>query len=232
MPHRGLGQAEFGRVEEVVAEVDGQERLGDAVEFLRGIVITRAVEGPQVIVCVDLGAGLDQLGVECRRGIARRSLDLEVAGVARHDREQRQHGAPALRLRRVVAAVEIRVGPDGADYHVAPHHVPPGDGRRRRRDRHGAVHHVGVALGPQPSLHAAHRGAEHEGEVVHPEALLEEPALRLDLVAVAVVREAGLHSVARLRRAARPDAVRQDEVKPRGVEGLPRAVQVAHVGGC
>ncbi len=82
-------------------------------------------------------------------------------------------------------------------------------------------------LAPQPGVHAAHRGADDEPQVVDAEPLGEQPMLRLDHVAVAVVREPGVEAVARLARLAVADSVRQDDVEPRRVERLAGLEQLA-----
>ena len=70
-----------------------------------------------------------------------------------------------------------------------PHPVAAGDLRRQARERHQRVHEVRIALAPQPGVHAAHRRAHHEPQVVDAEALGDQPVLRLDHVVVAVARE-------------------------------------------
>ena len=95
----------------------------------------------------------------------------------------------AGRLRRVVAALPRRVVADAVHEHLAPHPVAARDLRRHAGERHQAVHEVGVGLAPHPRLHAAHRRAHHELEVVDLQPLGHQPVLRRHHVRVGVARE-------------------------------------------
>ena len=80
---------------------------------------------------------------------------------------------------------------------------------------------------PQPRVHAAHRRAHHQPQVVHLQAFGQQAVLRLDHVGVAVAREPRAQAVARLARRAVADVVRQDDEVLRGVEQLAGAEQLA-----
>ena len=80
---------------------------------------------------------------------------------------------------------------------------------------------------PQPGVHAAHRRAHHQPQVVHLQAFRQQPVLGLDHVVVAVAREPRAQAVARLARLAVADVVGQDDEVLRGVERLAGAEQLA-----
>ena len=92
--------------------------------------------------------------------------------------------------------------------HIA---VAAGDLRRQAGQRHQRVHEVRIRLAPQPGVHPAHRGADHQPQVVDPQPFGQQPVLGLDHVVVAVVREPRAQAVARLARLAVADAVREDD---------------------
>jgi hypothetical protein len=76
-------------------------------------------------------------------------------------------------------------------------------------------------------MHAAHRRAHHQAQVIDAQPPRQQRVLRLDHVGVAVVRKVRVHSVARLARVAVSDAVRQNDVVLRRVEQLAWAEQHA-----
>lgn len=79
-----------------------------------------------------------------------------------------------------------------------------------------------MQIAPHPGLHAAHRGAEHEAQPVHAEALGEQRVLGVNHVGVGVARESGPQAVAGLAGAAVADAVGHDQEVAAGVEQLAR----------
>ena len=154
--------------------------------------------------------------------------ELHPAERAAGQSEQKRVRAPeAARLRRVVAALPLRVAADEVHRHLPPHAVAPRDRRGEARERQERVHEVRIRLAPHPRVHPAHRRADHEPQMGHAETLGQEPVLRADHVVVRVARELRPEPVARLRRAAVPDPVGDHHVIARGVERLARAEQNA-----
>ena len=94
-----------------------------------------------------------------------------------------------------------------------PDAVASRDLRGQARERHQRVHEVRMPLAPQPGVHAAHRRAHDEAQVIHAEPFGEQAVLRLHHVRVAVARELRAQAVARLAGLAVADAIGQhDEV--------------------
>src|SRR5262245_66575383 len=83
-----------------------------------------------------------------------------------------------------------------------------------------------MPLSPKPRVHAAHRGAHHEPEMIDAETLTDQAVLGFDHVHVAVVGETGPQSVAWLTRLAVTDAVGKDQEIPLGIEESARAEQL------
>src|SRR6266850_6450286 len=96
---------------------------------------------------------------------------------------------------------------NGIDDDSAPHAIAAGDLSRKTGKRHERVHEVRVTFTPQPCVHAAHRCTHHEPKMVYEEAFGQQSILRLDHVAISVVRKAGAKTVARLARTAVTDPV-------------------------
>ena len=86
------------------------------------------------------------------------------------------------------------------------------DRDRQRDHRHHAVHHVGIRLGPLPRIHAAHGHAENRVQMVDAQRFGHQLVLEIDDVAVIIVREFRLESIARLAGLSVADAVRKDQV--------------------
>ena len=127
----------------------------------------------------------------------------------------------------VVAAIPGRIVADRIDDGFAPDAIAAGDLRGKARERHQRIHEFRMALAPYPGVHAAHRRAHHQPQVIDAQAFREQPVLRLDHVAVAVLRKFRAQAVTGLGGLAVSDAVGQhDEVASR-VEGLARAKQLA-----
>ena len=88
-----------------------------------------------------------------------------------------------------------------------------------------------MALTPYPGLHATHRRAHHQPQVIDAQAFREKPVLGLDHVAVAVLWKFRAQAVAGLGGLAVSDGVDQhDEVASR-VEWLARTKQLAREFG-
>ena len=84
-----------------------------------------------------------------------------------------------------------------------------------------------MALAPYPGLHATHRRAHHQPQVIDAQTFGEKAVLRLDHVGVAVLRKFRAQAVAGLGGLAVSDGVDQhDEVASR-VEGLASTKQLA-----
>jgi hypothetical protein len=105
--------------------------------------------------------------------------------------------------------------------------VAAGDLRRQARHRHQRIAEVRVALCPQPGLHSAHRSSEEQAQVVDPEALCQQPELRLHGIAVAVFREMRVQPVARSGRSTVADRVRNHDEVVQDIEWLAGAEQLA-----
>src|ERR1041385_7707691 len=66
-------------------------------------------------------------------------------------------------------------------------------------------------LAPNPRMHAAHRSAHHEPEMIHLQAVDEQPVLGVDHVEITVMRKPRMQAVARFAGFSMADAVRQNE---------------------
>ena len=80
---------------------------------------------------------------------------------------------------------------------------------------------------PEPGLHSAHRGAQHQANVLDAQLLAQQPVLRLHHVVVGVAGKPRAETVARLRRLAVADPVGQHDEIPLGVEQLSGAEEDA-----
>ena len=131
------------------------------------------------------------------------------------------------RLRGVLAAVIARIVADEVHDHRSDHAIPPGDLRRRAGKRHEAVDECRIALAPDPGVHASHRRAHRQPQVIDSEPLRQQLVLGVHHVVVRVLRKPGVQSVTRLARVSVADAVRQNDEVLRRVEQLARAEQLA-----
>ena len=122
----------------------------------------------------------------------------------------------------VVAVVPVRIVAHRVGDHPPHHPVAARHRGRLRRHRHQRVHQVRIGLAPHPGLHAAHRIADHQAQMLDAEPLGDQPVLRRDHVGVVVEREFGAQPVGRLGRFPGADRVRQDDEIFRGVERLAR----------
>ncbi len=101
--------------------------------------------------------------------------------------------------------------------------------RRHARERREPVDEIGVALAPHPRVHASHRRAHYQSQVVHAESLGQQLALRVDHVVVGVFGEARVHAVARLARLAVAHVVGDDDEVLARVERLPGAEELTGI---
>ena len=106
------------------------------------------------------------------------------------------------------------------DGHVAHHAVAAGELDGKAGEGGESVREVGVGFAPDEGLHAAHRGAEDEAEVVDVEAFEEHGVLAGDHVVVVVLGEVHAEAVGGLGGLAVADVVGEDEEVFGDVEGL------------
>jgi hypothetical protein len=83
-----------------------------------------------------------------------------------------------------------------------------------------------MRLAPDEGVHAAHRGAEDQSQLLHPQLFGEHPVLRADHVVIVVFRELHAHPVAGLRRAAVAEVVGQDHIIFARIEKLAGAEEL------
>ena len=124
------------------------------------------------------------------------------------------------RLAGVVAVVVIGIVADGLDHAPPQQPVARGHRGRLRGHRHQRIHHLRIALAPDPAVHAAHRIADHQPQMLDAEPLGDEPILRVDHVGIVVFRKPGLQAVGGLQRFAVADAVGNDDVVFARIERL------------
>src|SRR5689334_20216027 len=80
-------------------------------------------------------------------------------------------------------------------------------------------------------MHAAHRSAQDESQMVHAEPLREQAVVRGDHVVVIVLWETRVQAVAGLRGFSVADAVGKNDVVTRGVQKLARAEKFTRKNG-
>jgi hypothetical protein len=78
---------------------------------------------------------------------------------------------------------------------------------------------------PHPRVHAAHRGAHHEAQVIHTEAFRDELMLRGHHVVIIVLRKFHAQAVTGLARFSMANVVGDDDVVARDVELATRSEQ-------
>src|ERR687884_535550 len=89
-----------------------------------------------------------------------------------------------------------------------PHHaIATRDLRWSAREWYQAVHEAGVALAPDPRVHAAHRCAHDESKMIYVKTFGQKAMLRVDHIIVRVPRKVRVHAVAWLARAAMPNSI-------------------------
>ena len=198
--HFALGNAEFGRVDEIVGGINPQHRHGDFFQQRRGVVVARTVVPIQRIVGVVVARHETGIALVERffRLESRGKLVLQQDGVGAGDDRKVGGGAQSLGRRRgVVAAVPQRIGLDRVDRHLAPHPVAPGDLDRLARKRREAPGKPRMLRAPDEGVHAPHRRAEDDLQVPDLEAVHEQPPLRLDHVVIIIFRKRHPHPVRR-----------------------------------
>ena len=144
------------------------------------------------------------------------AVDAGQRRAAGQNQEIERRAQSGARFGLVLAALPFGIVANGVHHHLAPDAVAADDRHRLAGERHESVHEFGMCLGPHPRVHAAHRRAHDEPQVIDLEAVGHERVLGGDHVLVAVVRELGAHPVARLGRAAVADIVGENhEVRGR-----------------
>ena len=101
------------------------------------------------------------------------------------------------RLGGVIAAIIVGIVADGLQHHPPQHPVARRHLGRLRRHRHQRVHELRIFAAPDPGVHAAHRIADHEPQMLDAEAFRDQPIVRIDHVLVIVFRKRRLHAVGR-----------------------------------
>src|SRR5579875_1029521 len=130
-----------------------------------------------------------------------------------------------------VALVKIRVILNGAYDDFAPKHIPPAD--RGRHSAHGdqSIHHRGVALTPEPSLHPAHREAQNQVQMIDAKPVNHQLVLHIHLVKIAVMGKLCAEPVRRFRRPACTDTIRDNQKVFLGIKRLARPEQMCGNAG-
>ena len=131
-----------------------------------------------------------------------------------------------------MAAVEIRVGDDGATRHLVEGNVL-GVQIRRAGHHHGMAHALGIAQRPGQGLHAAQAAAQHGGEPLDAQAV-QQTRLRIHPVlhrhhgkirTIGLARgRVGVHGAGRAEAGAQ--IVDADDKELVGIDGLARADHV------
>ncbi len=111
-----------------------------------------------------------------------------------------------------------RIFLDRVDDHLAPHAVAARDLHGKTGKRHQRIHERRVSLTPDERVHAAHRGAHHQPQMIDAQPLRDQRVLRGDHVVVIVVRKLRAQPVARLRGLSVTDPVGQNDIGMRGIE--------------
>src|SRR6266571_407263 len=83
----------------------------------------------------------------------------------------------------------LRISPNGVDNHAAPNPVPSRDLGGQTGQRHKCIHKAWVEFTPEPSVHSAHGGSDHEAQMIHLYSFGEQSVLRFEHVAIAVSRK-------------------------------------------
>ena len=95
---------------------------------------------------------------------------------------------------------------------LAPQAVAARDLHRQTGERHQGIHEIGIGFPPHERVHAAHRGAHHQPQVVDFDTQ-QQRMLRGDHVRVGVLRKARVQAVAGFAGFSVSDPVRQyDEI--------------------
>jgi len=228
-----FGDAEFGRVDEIVGGVDVHDVGLDGFEFGGGIVIARGIDGVEKIVGVESGGEACHGGGKIFiGGIAGGEIFLHVEGSAAGDDQKiggdLQGGA---RLRGVVAIFPVGILADAVHHHFAPDAVASGNLHRLAREGHQGVHEIGVGFAPNPGMHAAHGSAEDQAKVVDAQSFFDEFVLEGDHVRIFVAGEMCMEAVAGLAGFAVADVVGKNQEIFVGVEQLAGAEEGSREDG-
>ena len=230
--HQLFHDPQLRRVHHIVCGIDREEARGDLLEVRRRIVVARRVELIEHVVGVVGGDARPQLSlVPGVGGVTRRSRLVPADRAAGHH-HQKIDGAdhPGVRWLGVVAVLVRGIARDAVHDHRAHDPVSARNLRRRAGERHEAVDKVRIHLTPGPAVHRPHRGAEHETEVRHLQAVNEHRVLRANHVVVGVLRKARVQTVAWLAGFSVADAVGQDDEIARRIEDLAGAEQFTAEG--
>ncbi len=155
---------------------------------------------------------------------------------ARHRQAAPRHGVLGV----IIAAVEIRIGDDGAARHLVKADILSRQARRAGDD-HAIGYPIRQGDGPAERLHAAQRSAHHRRETVDSK-MIRDPRLRAHPVLDGQHRESGAPGLAGFwidagrtgRAEAGAQVIDADHEEDIGVHGLARAHHVvppAHVAG-
>src|SRR5687767_4364851 len=116
-----LEDLQLRRIDDVVGEVDRDQRRLDLLEPRTRIVIARRFERVEDVVGVAAAHVVLHVGVDDRVGAGeRRRLALPTDGIAADEPQHLSDGAQTLRLRRVVAVFPLRIAANGIDRNAAP----------------------------------------------------------------------------------------------------------------
>ncbi len=162
---------------------------GDPLEARRGIVTARSIHLVQEVVGVQPGhARLEKIIEIFVRGVARGQRFLHVQRRAPCDQEEIQCGAQRLlRFRRIVSVLPFRIVANRVHHHFPPDAVAPSDLHGQAGHRHQRIHEIRIIFSPDKRMHAAHRRAKNEAQVIHAEALAEKLVVRGDHVVIVIL---------------------------------------------
>ena len=226
--HLALHDAELGRVALVVGRVDARAPRpgcapGPATDRSRTTIPTGTARRWRRRGRAREPLGDELVGLFARRRLLEQRLVAADGGEPEVDR-WRLHAA---RLRRVVAAVPLRVVADRLVSMRRSIQLRPDIAIGRQAIGTSASMNVRVLLAPDPGLHAAHGIADHEAQVLHAQALGHQAVLREHHVVVVVAREFRAQAVGGLGRFPGAERVGQDDVVAARVERLARPEQLA-----
>ena len=126
--------------------------------------------------------------------------------------------------------VPRRILGDAVHDHLAHDAIAPGNLGGRAGQRHEAVDEVRIHFSPDPTVHRAHRRAEHELQVIDFQTFRQHQMLRANHVVVGVLRKMRPEAIARLARLPVADPVRQHDEIAGGVQQLARPEELATEG--
>jgi hypothetical protein len=187
-----LHDSRLRRVALVVGGIDRQHGRSDAREARPRVVVARSVPLIEEVVGVGGERRREPFVHKTVGRLARGRRLLKREGSAvRGDAEEDVGSRDPFWLHVVIAAVPARIPADRVDQHAPHHPVAAGHRGGVRRHRDQPVHEIGVGVAPNPSLHPAHRIADHQTQMANAQPLGQQPVLRLDHVVVVVSGESG-----------------------------------------